>query len=104
MSRPPNYEFQEWWNKQRAKETAADPLLPSSTSEDSRFLSVDIHGPTSPAAVAAAAGKDRSRSARQLSRIYLLKLHKIAHSFTFLATGCITLVRTARESDRIQAL
>ncbi|XP_057808467.1 LOW QUALITY PROTEIN: probable xyloglucan glycosyltransferase 6 [Salvia miltiorrhiza] len=92
MSRPPNYEFQEWWNKQRAKDTADDHLAPSSAAEDFRFLSVDINAPASPAA---AAEKDRSRSARQLSWIYLLKLHKIAHSFAFLTGGCITLVRTA---------
>ncbi|KAH6793712.1 Cellulose-synthase-like C6 [Perilla frutescens var. hirtella] len=95
MSRPPNYEFQEWWNKQRAKDTADDQSLPFSAAEDFRFLTVDIQTPASPAAAAAAAEKDRSRSARQLSWIYLLKLHQIAHSFAFLTNGFITLVRTA---------
>ncbi|KAL1557517.1 putative xyloglucan glycosyltransferase 6 [Salvia divinorum] len=92
MSRPPNHEFQEWWNKQRAKDTADDSAAPSSAAENFRCLSVDVQGPASPAA---SAEKDRSRSARQLSWIYLLKLHKIAHSFAFLTGGCVTLVRTA---------
>ncbi|KAI3450816.1 hypothetical protein Pfo_007481 [Paulownia fortunei] len=91
MSRPPNYEFQEWWNKQRANDQADDPLS-SSTSEDFRFLTVNIQSPTS---AVAAAEKDRSRSARQLSWIYLLKLHQIAHSLAFLANGFISLIRTA---------
>ncbi|KAL8496196.1 hypothetical protein ACS0TY_020054 [Phlomoides rotata] len=93
MPRTPNYEFQEWWNKQRGKDPADDHLS-SSTSEDFRFLTVNINSPTSSVA-AATAGKDRSRSARQLSWIYLLKLHQIAHYFAFLTNGIITLVRTA---------
>lgn len=93
MSRPPNYEFQEWWNKQRAKDQADDHFSPS-TSEDIRFLTVNIHSPNA-AVAAAAAGKDRSRSARQLSWIYLLKLNRIAHSLAFATNGFITLIRTA---------
>lgn len=90
MSRSPNYEFQEWWNKQRGKDPADD----HSASEDFRFLTVNIHSPTSSVA-ASTAGKDRSRSARQLSWIYLIKLHQIAHYFAFLTNGIIFLVRTA---------
>ncbi|KAK6141863.1 hypothetical protein DH2020_024398 [Rehmannia glutinosa] len=96
MSRPPNYEFQEWWNQQRSKDQADDPLC-SSTSEDIRFLTVNIHSPTYAAASAAAAAeKDRSRSARQLSWIYLLKLNQIAHSLAFITNGFISLIRTTR--------
>lgn len=91
MSRPPNYEFQEWWNKQRAKNATDDP----STAADFGFLNDDINTPASPATAAAAAEKDRSRSARQLSWIYLLKLNQIAHSFAFLTNGFISLLRTA---------
>ncbi|EPS60368.1 hypothetical protein M569_14435, partial [Genlisea aurea] len=47
---------------------------------------VDSSSPDSPAS-----GKDRSRSARQLSWIYLLKLHKISHSLAFLLNGFISL-------------
>ncbi|KAK4440514.1 putative xyloglucan glycosyltransferase 6 [Sesamum alatum] len=93
MSRPPNYEFQEWWNKQRSKDPADDQFSPS-TSDDVRFLTVNIQSPES-AVAAAAAGKDRSRSARQLSWIYLLKLNRIAHSLAFVTSGFITLIRTA---------
>ncbi|PIN09854.1 Xyloglucan 6-xylosyltransferase [Handroanthus impetiginosus] len=91
MSRTPNYEFQEWWNKQRAKDHADDHLS-CSTSEDFRFLTVDIHNPASNVAVAE---KDRSRSARQLSWIYLLKLHQIANSLAFITNGFVSLIRTA---------
>ncbi|KAL0369441.1 UNVERIFIED_CONTAM: putative xyloglucan glycosyltransferase 6 [Sesamum angustifolium] len=96
MSRPPNYEFQEWWNKQRAKDHADDHFS-SSNSDDTRFLTVNIQSPDSAgaAAAAAAAGKDRSRSARQLSWIYLLKLNRIAHSLAFVTNGFITLIRNA---------
>ncbi|EYU39181.1 hypothetical protein ABFS82_04G217700 [Erythranthe guttata] len=101
MSRPPNYEFQEWWNKQRSKDPADDHhhhhlSSSSSASEDFRLLTVNIHTPASPiTSAAAAAEKDRSRSARQLSWIYLLKLHKIANSVAFVTNGFITLLRTA---------
>ncbi|XP_011089040.1 probable xyloglucan glycosyltransferase 6 isoform X1 [Sesamum indicum] len=93
MSRPPNYEFQEWWNKQRAKDHADDHFS-SSNSDNITFLTVNIQSPDS-AGAAAAAGKDRSRSARQLSWIYLLKLNRIAHSLAFVTNGFITLIRTA---------
>ncbi|KAL3615997.1 putative xyloglucan glycosyltransferase 6 [Castilleja foliolosa] len=96
MSRTPNYEFQEWWNKQRSKDSADDPFS-SSTSEDIRFLTVNINSPTSASsAAAAAAEKDRSRSARQLSWIYLLRLNQIAHSLASLPNGLLSLIRTAR--------
>ncbi|GER31412.1 cellulose synthase-like protein [Striga asiatica] len=96
MSRPPNYEFQEWWNKQRSKDRADDPFC-SSASEDIRFLAVNIHSPTSSDASAfSAAEKDRSRSARQLSWIYLLKFNQIAHSLSSLPGRFLSLARTAK--------
>ncbi|KAK4482978.1 hypothetical protein RD792_010152 [Penstemon davidsonii] len=88
MSRPPNHEFQEWWNKQRAN----NDDLTSSTSQTTGFSTVDIQNPTS---TAAATEKDRSRSARQLSWIYLLKVHQIAHTLAFLTNGLISVIRTA---------
>ncbi|KAL3828934.1 hypothetical protein ACJIZ3_017736 [Penstemon smallii] len=88
MSRPPNHEFQEWWNKQRAN----NDDLTSSTSQTTGFLTVDIQNPTS---TAATTEKDRSRSARQLSWIYLLKIHQIAHTLAFLTNGFISVIRTA---------
>ncbi|KAK4493347.1 hypothetical protein RD792_017760 [Penstemon davidsonii] len=94
MSRPPNHEFQEWWNKLRAN-AHTDEHLSTSTSENTGFLTLEINSPTSTAAAAAAEEKDRSRSARQLSWIYLQKLHQIAHSLAFLTSGFISVIRTA---------
>ncbi|XP_073304178.1 probable xyloglucan glycosyltransferase 6 [Primulina huaijiensis] len=85
MSPSPNYEFQEWWNKQRTDNEHADDHF----FQNSGFLTVDIQTPTS------AAAKDRSRSARQLSWIYLLKFHQIAHTVAFLTNGFISIIRTA---------
>ncbi|XP_073151624.1 probable xyloglucan glycosyltransferase 6 [Henckelia pumila] len=85
MSPSPNYEFQEWWNKQRTDNEHTDDHL----FQNSAFLTVDIQSPTS------AAAKDRSRSARQLSWIYLLKFHQIAHTVAFLSNGFISIIRTA---------
>ncbi|KAK4366230.1 hypothetical protein RND71_014110 [Anisodus tanguticus] len=85
MSRQPNEEFQEWWNKQRANGT--DDLFPSSSSSDnSSFLTVEIRSPIE---------KERTRSARQLSWIYLLKFQQIANSIAFLTNSFISIVRTA---------
>lgn len=80
MSRPPNPEFQEWWNKQRSANDSED-LFPSSSS----FLTVEIRSPT-------VGEKERTRSARQLSWIYLLKFQQIA---AFITSGFISIVRTA---------
>ncbi|XP_073062123.1 probable xyloglucan glycosyltransferase 6 [Primulina eburnea] len=85
MSPSPNYEFQEWWNKQRTDDEHADDHF----FQNSGFLTVDIQTPTS------AAAKDRSRSARQLSWIYLLKFHQIAHTVAFLTNGFVSIIRTA---------
>ncbi|XP_022893195.1 probable xyloglucan glycosyltransferase 6 [Olea europaea var. sylvestris] len=91
MSPSPNYEFQEWWNKQRASDH--NELL--SSSETSSVLTVDIRS-ASTAAAASVSEKDRTRSARQLSWIYLLKVHQIAHFLAFITNGFITLIRTAK--------
>ncbi|KAG5586647.1 hypothetical protein H5410_047081 [Solanum commersonii] len=86
MSRPPNQEFQEWWNKQQSANGSED-LFPSSF-ENSRFLTVGISSP-------AVAEKERTRSARQLSWIYLLKFQQIANSIAFLTSGFTSVIRTA---------
>ncbi|KAL3517851.1 hypothetical protein ACH5RR_020440 [Cinchona calisaya] len=103
MSRPPNYEFQEWWNKQRANvnnnnnETELFISAPSissssSSSENPSFLTVEIN---TPKGADRTAEKERSRSARQLSWIYLLKFQQIANSLAFLTNGFISILRTA---------
>lgn len=97
MSRPPNYEFQEWWNKQRVDEdngvfssgssTAASP----SAADAHSFLNVEIRSPNGDGAL----DKERTRSARQLSWIYLLKIQQIASSVAFITNSFICIVRTA---------
>lgn len=91
MSRPPNHEFQEWWNKQRDK-SSNSPDSDTDTTGATAFLAVEISD--SPAA----ADKDRRprvRSARQLSFLYLLRFNQIFQIFTHLVTGLVSVVRTA---------
>ncbi|KAJ0113627.1 hypothetical protein Patl1_01514 [Pistacia atlantica] len=78
MPRPPNYEFQEWWNKQRDnghellqdKSDVSNPTTP--------FFAVEIGSPNSDPTVEK---EVRTRSARQLSGIYLIKFQQIAAYF-----------------------
>lgn len=100
MSRAPNYEFQEWWNKQREKENL-DLFEDKSDQSSSPFIAVDVSGN------GGAGGshnnnrsdpsvrKERTRSARQLSWVCLLKFQQIASTVGFLSNGLIYLVRTA---------
>lgn len=47
MSRAPNYEFQEWWNKQREKENLdlfEDNNKSDQSQSSSPFVSVDVNG------------------------------------------------------------
>ncbi|XAR58765.1 Xyloglucan 6-xylosyltransferase [Bertholletia excelsa] len=87
MSRPPNREFQEWWNKQREYH---DELF-LDKSDNPSWLTVEIRSPSGDRT----AGKDRARSARQLSWVCLLRFQQIAHSFAYLATGLFSVIRTA---------
>ncbi|CAL8177884.1 unnamed protein product [Prunus armeniaca] len=86
MSRAQNHEFQEWWNKQR--QSNHDLLL---SNESSHLLAIDIHSPGPDRTV----GKDRSRSARQLSWVYLLKFQQIAASLSSVTSSFLVLLRTA---------
>ncbi|KAI9178316.1 hypothetical protein LWI28_025099 [Acer negundo] len=89
MPRPPNYEFQEWWNQQRDKN---HDLLQDNNNNNNNFLTVQIRSPTSDPTV----GKEvRSRSARQISWIYLLKFQQIANSLAWITNSFIFLLRTA---------
>ncbi|KAF3435917.1 hypothetical protein FNV43_RR23009 [Rhamnella rubrinervis] len=88
-SRPPNYEFQEWWNKQRERDH--DLLLDKPDDHNSTFLSVEIRTPPADRTV----DKERARSARQLSWVCLLKFQQIAGSLASISNGAISLVRTA---------
>ncbi|XP_060180091.1 probable xyloglucan glycosyltransferase 6 [Lycium barbarum] len=80
MSRQPNEEFQEWWNKQRANSND-DNLFP---------LTIEISSPN-----VDQKEHTRTRSARQLSWIYLLKFQQIANSIAFLTNRFVSIVRTA---------
>ncbi|KAJ9697466.1 hypothetical protein PVL29_009331 [Vitis rotundifolia] len=88
MSRPQNYEFQEWWNKQREKH---HDLLIDKSETQRLFTSVEIHTPTADPAV----DKERTRSARQLSWVCLLKLQQLASSIAYLSNGFVAILRTA---------
>uniref|UniRef100_A0A5B6Z3A6 Glycosyltransferase 2-like domain-containing protein n=1 Tax=Davidia involucrata TaxID=16924 RepID=A0A5B6Z3A6_DAVIN len=87
MSRPPNYEFQEWWNEQREKHND----LFFDKSENPSLLTVEIQSPTADQTVE----KERTRSARQLSWVCLLKFQQFVNSFAYLTTAFISLLRTA---------
>ncbi|XP_042476371.1 probable xyloglucan glycosyltransferase 6 [Macadamia integrifolia] len=84
MSRTPNYEFQEWWNKEKER----NHVLLLDKSENPSWSAVDIHSPT------AAVEKDRSRSARQLSWVCRLKFQQATNCLSWLTNGFLSLVRT----------
>lgn len=94
MSRATNHEFQEWWNKQR--EADRELFLDKKPDESSSgggggFLSLEIRSPATDQTVE----KERSRSARQLSFVCLLRFHQIAASLAAVPGGVVSLVRTA---------
>ncbi|MQM01385.1 hypothetical protein Taro_034140 [Colocasia esculenta] len=89
-SRPPNYEFQEWWNRERERSALLDLHDPAggSVGADGRpaveivnraaLLSSPTSTSTSSPSAAAGDGKGRGRSARQLSWLCLLRAHHSA--------------------------
>ncbi|KAA8543551.1 hypothetical protein F0562_021703 [Nyssa sinensis] len=87
MSRPPNYEFQEWWNSQGKSQND----ISLDKSENPSWLTVEIQSPTADQTV----GKERTRSVRQLSWVCLLKFQQIANLFAYLTNGFISVLRTA---------
>ncbi|KAG6576009.1 putative xyloglucan glycosyltransferase 6, partial [Cucurbita argyrosperma subsp. sororia] len=96
MSRTPNYEFQEWWNKQRDRNH--DELLlekSDNLSTSPAFLSVEIRSSGSPGDRMADKDRARTRSARQISWVWLLKFQQIAGSLASITNGIVYLVRTA---------
>ncbi|XP_059626249.1 probable xyloglucan glycosyltransferase 6 [Cornus florida] len=87
MSRPPNHEFQEWWNKHRDKHS--DLFLDKS--ENPSWLTVEIRSPSADLTVE----KGRTRSARQLSWVWLLKFQQIANYFAYFTNGFVSVLRIA---------
>ncbi|KAG5042802.1 hypothetical protein AAZX31_03G078800 [Glycine max] len=115
MSRTPNYEFQEWWNKQREKNTTNTNNLDSLDSLDDNLKNLDhAHSPSSPPFTALdissssaadtsadhdhdrSGRKERSRSARQLSWVFLLKFQQLAANLGWLSNGLLFLLRTGQ--------
>ncbi|KAJ8484104.1 hypothetical protein OPV22_016589 [Ensete ventricosum] len=94
---PPNYEFQEWWNKERFKAQGllapypSPPAAAAAVDASADAAAVDVSTPTTPAA----AGKSRGRSPRQLSWLLLLRLHHSAAIIASLPSRFLTLLRTA---------
>ncbi|XVE78151.1 hypothetical protein DITRI_Ditri13aG0120900 [Diplodiscus trichospermus] len=89
MSRAPNYEFQEWWNKQREKNH--ELFTNDSNNPSNGFLTVEISSPNPDRT----AEKDRARSARQLSWVVLLRFQQLANSLAWITNASILLLRTA---------
>ncbi|XP_023513723.1 probable xyloglucan glycosyltransferase 6 [Cucurbita pepo subsp. pepo] len=96
MSRTPNFEFQEWWNKQREKEHDELRLEKSGNFPTSpAFLSLEIRSSGSPGDRTADKDRARTRSARQISWVWLLKFQQIAGSLASITNGFVHLIRTA---------
>ncbi|XP_043709832.1 probable xyloglucan glycosyltransferase 6 [Telopea speciosissima] len=89
MSRQPNYEFQEWWNKEKER----NHVLFSDKSVNPNWSTVEIDSPTSLADTSVE--KDRSRNARQLSWVYILKFQQAFNGLIWITNGFVSLIRTA---------
>uniref|UniRef100_A0A1D1XWQ7 Putative xyloglucan glycosyltransferase 6 n=2 Tax=Anthurium amnicola TaxID=1678845 RepID=A0A1D1XWQ7_9ARAE len=109
-SRPPNYEFQEWWNRQRERSLHSAFLLdqtnlhpgggPWAVGEIGGRSATTLPSPpststSSPAAEATASEKGRGRSARQLSWLCLLRFHHSAAVLAGLPSRVVSLLVTA---------
>ncbi|OAY76119.1 hypothetical protein ACMD2_23500 [Ananas comosus] len=92
----PNYEFQEWWNRERDRLLSPEP--PSSSSPaasgagDGDGYGGDGGGADTPTA---AASKWRGRSAGQISGLLLLRLRRPAATAAGLPLRLLSLVATA---------
>ncbi|OVA12968.1 hypothetical protein BVC80_1157g4 [Macleaya cordata] len=94
MSKTPNYEFQEWWNKEREKNQG----LFIEKSENPNWSNVEIRSPTGFEEEGdddRTVGKERSRNARQLSFVCLLKFQQAANCLAWITNGFLSLIRTA---------
>lgn len=102
MTRGPNYEFQEWWNKQRERnpeqhfldESTITTTSNTRTNNNNSSHSVEIRSPDNSHSDQAFE-KDRSRTARQLSWVFRLKFQQIFASIAFVTNGLISILRIA---------
>ncbi|KAG4192482.1 hypothetical protein ERO13_A07G157800v2, partial [Gossypium hirsutum] len=78
-----------WWNKQREKNH--DFFTNDSNNANEGFLTVEIRSLNPDLTT----GKDRSRSARQLSWICLLRFQQLANSLAWITNSFLLLLRTA---------
>ncbi|CAN7010170.1 hypothetical protein IGI04_011630 [Brassica rapa subsp. trilocularis] len=88
MSRSQNEEFQQWWNKQRNRDHDGG----GGGGDDEAFLTVEIR---TPAVDPTDKDRIRTRTLRQLSRLYLLRLKQLASSSVWIASSFLHLLRTA---------
>lgn len=80
-----HYEFQEWWNKQRQIHNS--DILFNDKSETPEFLALEVGNHH--------VDRERTRSARQIKHVWLLKFIQIASSLAYLTNGLVTVVKTA---------
>ncbi|XP_057451539.1 probable xyloglucan glycosyltransferase 6 [Lotus japonicus] len=99
MSRAPNYEFQEWWNKQRDKENLDLLEVKADQASSSPFTAVDVGDIGGGAAGGGRSDpsveKDRARSARQLRWVCLLRFQQIASNLSSISNGFLFFLRAA---------
>ncbi|XP_076888133.1 putative xyloglucan glycosyltransferase 6 [Bidens hawaiensis] len=79
-----HYEFQQWWNKQREIHNS-DLLF---NDQPPNFLAVEVHATNHDP-------RERTRSARQIKHVWLLKLIQIASSLAYVTNGLVSVVKTA---------
>ncbi|XP_074268500.1 putative xyloglucan glycosyltransferase 6 [Silene latifolia] len=106
MSRPPNYEFQEWWNKQQRDIDSSSPssaTAAASTTTTTPTITTTTTANSSPSYVAVEIPNQddhrrhhhRTRTPRQLTFYLILKLHQFLLSISSLFSSSFSLLRTA---------
>ncbi|KAI3926208.1 hypothetical protein MKW98_028344 [Papaver atlanticum] len=95
MSKKPNYEFQEWWNKEKEKEKHKSEINSEISSNNTSTSTSNNHRDDD--------DEDdehrrkevgRSRNARQISFVILLKFQQISSFLAWLINGFCSLIRT----------
>ncbi|KAH8935154.1 hypothetical protein BDL97_17G014400 [Sphagnum fallax] len=90
----PNFDFVEWWNKEQQQQFRGTPVVVKMENPNYTMLEIENpqHSSGSPP-FAAAAEKDKGRkNAKQLTWVLLLKAHRAAGFFAWMALGLWTVV------------